>query len=295
MVMHKNVISFKPTDLISDIKPLILNSNHNNYPVIENGKLIGVIGRDNLISLERDKVILVDHNEYVQAAEGIAEAQILEIIDHHRLGGIQTGEPIFIRHEPVGSTATIIANMIWHRNIEMKKEIAGLLFSAIISDTILFKSTTSSKTDKETAEKLAKIANLDIENFGMEILKSGSDIENLSPSKIVYNDLKEYHIENNRIAIGQFSVLTSDKILSQKIELLKYMNQIQTKENYDMTILMITDILKESTYLIFTDEANNLISKTFENSAENNLLFLENVMSRKKQIIPPLVEASRRN
>jgi len=117
MVMHKNVISFKPTDLISDIKPLILNSNHNNYPVIENGKLIGVIGRDNLISLERDKVILVDHNEYVQAAEGIQEAQILEIIDHHRLGGIQTGEPIFIRHEPVGSTATIIARMIWHRNI----------------------------------------------------------------------------------------------------------------------------------------------------------------------------------
>jgi manganese-dependent inorganic pyrophosphatase len=294
MIMHKNVISFKPTDLISDIKPLILNSNHNNYPVIENGKLIGIIGRENLISQERDKVILVDHNEYAQAVEGVEEAQILEMIDHHRLGGIQTGEPIFIRHEPVGSTATIIANMIWHRNVKMKKVIASLLLSAIISDTVLFKSPTSTQADKETAEKLAKIANIDIENFGMEILKAGSDIDNLSPSKIVHNDLKEYQIENNRIAIGQFSVLTADKILNKQIELLKYLNSLQTKENYDMTILMITDILKESTYLIFTNEANSLISKTFENLAKDNLLFLQNVMSRKKQIIPPLVEASRR-
>lgn len=157
MVMQPAVVAFKPGDLVADIKNVIVDTNHRNYPVAENGRLAGLVNRDRLIMPEREKIILVDHNERSQAVEGIEEAQIVEIIDHHRLGGLVTGEPIFIRHEPVGSTATIVANMFWHRGADMPKTVAGLLLAAVLSDTVLFKSPTATAKDKETAERLAAL------------------------------------------------------------------------------------------------------------------------------------------
>lgn len=293
-LMQKELISFKPTDLISDITKTIVKTNHRNYPVVENERLVGLIRRDKLIMQEKTKVILVDHNEHTQAVEGVEEAKILEIVDHHRLGGLQTGEPIFIRHEPVGSTATIVANMHWHRNIPIPKTIAGLLLSAIVSDTILFKSPTATQTDKETAEKLAKIIELDLETFGMEVLKAGAAMENKSPTEVVHNDLKEFNMAGKLIAIGQISVMAPENILKKKNNILEYMEKLQREEHYDMSILLVTDIINTSTYLIYTNEAYTLIKEGFDTEGCENMVFLEGVMSRKKQVVPPLVEASKK-
>ncbi|GBG55506.1 manganese-dependent inorganic pyrophosphatase [Sporomusaceae bacterium FL31] len=293
MIMQKKVITFKPSDLVSDIKETIASTHYRNYPVIENGKLVGLITRDQLIVPEREKIILVDHNERAQAVEGIEEAQIIEIVDHHRLGGLQTGEPIFIRHEPVGSTATIVANMHWHRGIEVPKHIAGMLLAAIVSDTVLFKSPTATAYDRETAEKLAKIAELDLVDFGMSVLKAGSGLGDMSASEIVRNDLKEFQIGEYRVAIGQLSVMDTAEVLAVKDELLTAMDAMLAKESYDMALLMVTDIIQEGTQLIYTGQPVALIAEAFGSKGDGGVVYLDGVMSRKKQVIPPMVEAAR--
>ncbi|MBP2628445.1 MAG: putative signal transduction protein with domain containing protein [Firmicutes bacterium] len=291
MIMQKNVSRFKPTDLVSDIKKNIANTNYRLYPVVENGKVVGAIHRDKLIIQERTKVILVDHNEQGQAVEGIEEVQIIEIIDHHRLGGLQTSDPIFIRHEPVGCTATIVANMHWHRDIEIPANLAGILLAAILSDTVLFKSPTCTNKDRETAEKLAAIAGLDIQEFGMSVLKAGASIKGMSISDIIGNDIKEFQIGNYRMAIGQMSVMDSEEILAIKEQLAQDMEAMCSKENYDMVLLMITNIITEGTHLIYTAQAAPLLSQAFGDSIQDSVLYLPGVMSRKKQVIPPLSEA----
>ena len=291
MIMQKKISSFKPSDLLSDIKNTVANTNYRLYPVVENGKVVGHINRDKLIVQERTKVILVDHNERGQAVEGIEEAQIMEIIDHHRLGGLQTSEPIFIRHEPVGCTATIVANMHWHRNIEIPADIAGLLLAAILSDTVLFKSPTCTTKDRETAEKLATIAGLNVQEFGMSVLKAGASIKGMSAADIISNDIKEFQIGNYRIAIGQFSVMDVEEILEIQDQLRKDMEVLRDKENYDMVLLMVTNIIAEGTHLIHVGQPVGLLSQAFGDSTQDGLLYLPGVMSRKKQVIPPLSEA----
>ncbi|EAX48989.1 Inorganic diphosphatase [Thermosinus carboxydivorans Nor1] len=293
MIMQTKVVVFKPTDLVADIKSVIVATNHRNYPVVENGRLIGLINRDRLIVPEREKVILVDHNEPGQAAEGIEEAQIVEIIDHHRLGGLETSEPIFICHEPVGATATIVANMYWHRHIDIPSQIAGLLLAAILSDTLLFKSPTATPKDRETAEKLAAAAGLDIQEFGRAVLKAGSSIAGLTPAELIQSDLKEFLIGEYRVAIAQVSVMEPAELLGLKDELLQAMQSLRAKENYDLVLLMITDILSEATHLVFVGQPAALVSQAFGQPARDGVLYLPGVMSRKKQVVPPLIEAAR--
>jgi len=297
MIMQKNISSFKVTDLVSDIKKNIANTNYRLYPVVEKGKVVGAIYRDKLIIQERTKVILVDHNEQGQAVEGIEEVQIIEIIDHHRLGGLQTSEPIFIRHEPVGCTATIVANMHWHRDIEIPVNIAGILLAAILSDTVLFKSPTCTSKDVTTAEKLAAIAGLDIQEFGMNVLEAGASIKGMSTTDIIGNDIKEFQIGNYRMAIAQMSVMNSEEILTIKEQLARDMEVMCSKENYDMVLLMVTNIITEGSHLIYTKQATPLLSQAFgdiiQDSMEDIVLYLPGVMSRKKQIIPPLSEAAK--
>ena len=295
MIMQKNISRFKITDLVSDIKKIIANTNYRLYPVVDKGKVVGEIHRDKLIIQERTKVILVDHNERGQAVDGIEDAQIVEIIDHHRLGGLQTSEPIFIRHEPVGCTATIVANMHWHRDIEIPANIAGILLAAILSDTVLFKSPTCTSKDCETAEKLATIAGLDVQEFGMSVLKAGASITGMSTADIIGNDVKEFQIGEYRLAIGQMSVMDSEEILAIKEKLVQDMEIMCSKENYDMVLLMVTNIITEGTHLMYTGQAAPLLSQAFGDNIEDNLgdniLYLPGVMSRKKQVVPPLSEA----
>lgn len=292
MIMQKNLTSFKPTDMLSDIKGTMESTQFRNYPVVENDKLVGVVSRDQLIVPERERVILVDHNERSQAVEGIEAAKIVEIIDHHRLGGIQTSEPIFTRQEPVGCTATIVANMYWHRGVEIPANIAGLLLSAIISDTVLFKSPTCTEIDKQVAEKLAQIAGVDIMKHGMALLKAGSGIGDMSPIEVAKNDLKEFQIGEYRMIVSQISVMDTSEVLAIKEELLACMENICRSEGYDMSLLMVTDIIAEGTELLFTGKPKAIIAEAFGKPASDNLISLPGVMSRKKQIIPPMAEAA---
>ena len=293
-IMKKSMISFGQQQLLSDIKGTIASTNFRNYPVVENGRLIGLVSRDNLMVPEPEQVILVDHNERGQAIEGIENARIVEIIDHHRLGGMQTGEPIYIREEPVGCTATIIANMYWQNNVEIAAPIAGLLLSAIISDTVLFKSPTCTVYDMKTAERLAGIADVKMVQYGMDMLKAGSGIGGMSPMEIVKNDMKEFQFGDYHVLISQISVMGYEEIMALKDQLLESMSAVSEQENFDLMLLMVTNILEESTELLYVGSPKTLIGDAFKKDASGNSIYLPGVMSRKKQIIPPMSEAVRR-
>ena len=293
-IMHQDPVCFKPLDLLSDIKGTMEETNYRNYPVMENGRLVGLVSRDQLMLPERDRVILVDHNERGQAVEGIEEAKIIEIIDHHRLGGVQTGEPIFTRVEPVGCTATIVSNMHWEHDVEIPPSIAGLLLSAILSDTVLFKSPTCTPRDKKTAERLAEIAGVDINEYGMAMLKAGSGIGDMTPAEIAKNDLKEFQIGDYRIIVSQISVMDPKEVMDLEPQLIDAMKHICEKEGFDMSLVMVTDILQEATYLLFAGSPRTLIGEAFKKDASGTHIYLPGVMSRKKQIIPPLSEAVKR-
>ena len=289
-IMHESPVTFKPLQLLNDIKETMHSTNYRNYPVVENGKLIGLVSRDSL-HVEKERVILVDHNERSQAVEGIEDVKIIEIIDHHRLGGIQTSEPIYTHQEPVGCTATIIANMYRRRGFDIPREIAGLLLSAIISDTVLFKSPTCTDYDKETAERLAKIAEVNIEEYGLEMLKAGSGIGDMTPAEIVKNDMKEFVIGDYRIMVSQISVMDTKEVMDLEDELIASMKNICEKDSFDMSLVMVTNIIEEATTLLFAGSPKTLIAEAFGKGADGTHIFLPGVMSRKKQIIPPLSEA----
>ena len=293
-IMHQDPVCVKTLDLLSDIKGTMEETNYRNYPVVENGRLVGIVSRDNLTMPERDRVILVDHNERGQAVEGIEAAKIVEIIDHHRLGGIQTSEPIYTHAEPVGCTATIVANMHWHRDIDIPQSIAGLLLSAILSDTVLFKSPTCTPYDKKTAERLAEIAGVDIQEYGMAMLKAGSGIGDMTPMEIAKNDLKEFTIGDYRIIVSQISVMDTKEVMDLEPQLIEAMSTICEKEGFDMSLVMVTDILEEATYLLYAGSPKTLIGEAFKKDASGTHVYLPGVMSRKKQIIPPLSEAVKR-
>ncbi len=293
-IMHDNPICFKPLDLLSDIKGTMEETNFRNYPVLENGRIVGLVSRDRLVVSEPVRVILVDHNERNQAVEGIEDAKIVEIIDHHRFGGISTSEPIYTHAEPVGCTATIVSNMHWQNDIDIPTSIAGLLLSAIISDTVLFKSPTCTPADKKAAERLAEIANVNLNTYGLDMLKAGSSVGNMTPMEIVRNDLKEFTIGTYRVIVSQTSVMGTKEIMEKEDELIAAMKSICESEGFDMSLVMITDILEEATYLLFTGSPRTLIGEAFRKDTSGTHLYLPGVMSRKKQIIPPLSEAVKR-
>ncbi len=293
MIMQKKIISFRSDDLLSDVKKVMASTNYRSYPVLDHGKLIGYITRDHLLNKTKEKVILVDHNEQSQAVEGIEEAKIIEIIDHHRLGGLRTSEPIFIRHEPVGCTATIVANMLWHRDVEIPSKIAGLLMAAIISDTMLFKSPTATPKDRDTAEKLAVLAGLNLEEFGMAVLRAGTRLGDLTVSELLRYDVKEFQIGEYRVAVAQLSVLDPEELLGAREQIEEDMESMCHRGHYDIVLFMITDIIKEGTYLLYSGKQSVLIAEAFGSGEGEELLYLPGVMSRKKQIIPPLSEAAR--
>ena len=293
-IMHPEPVCFRPMELLSDIKGLMDEYRFRSYPVVEYGKLVGIVSADEIMMPEREKVILVDHNERGQAIEGIEDAKIVEIIDHHRLGGVQTSEPIYTRQEPVGCTCTIVANMHWHRDIEIPPSIAGLLLSAILSDTVLFKSPTCTAKDKKTAEKLAEIAGVDLKEYGLAMLRAGAGIGGKSPTEIAKNDMKEFKIGDYRIIVSQISVMDPKEVLDIEEKLIAVMKDNCDREGFDMHLLMVTDILEEATYLLYAGSPRTLIGEAFKKDASGTHVYLPGVMSRKKQIIPPLSEAVKR-
>ena len=231
-------------------------------------------------------MVLVDHNEMAQTVPGLSQADLMGIIDHHRLADIQTTNPVMVRNEPVGSTATIVAGMYQDYGLMPSPRMAGLLACAVISDTVMFKSPTATPRDRQIAERMARIANESLEDLGNVVFDSGTN-STRSVSDILFTDFKEFHIAGHDLGVGQLTCLDADEILKRKDEFLAEMARAKEEKHYDFILLMLTDVLKEGTDLIFLGD-EDVINQAFSCQAKDNTVFLPKVMSRKKQIIPML-------
>ena len=291
------LITFDEDDYIDDIRDIMASVRHRDFPVLsKDGKYLGMISRRNLLGARGKKVILVDHNEKEQAVEGIAHADVSEIIDHHRLGTMQTIAPVFFRSQPLGCTSTIIYQMYNEAGVQIDKQVAGLLCSAIISDTLLFRSPTCTKVDEAAAKELASIAEIDLEEYAMQMFDAGSNLRGKEDKEIFYQDYKQFTAGKLLIGIGQVSSLNSKELKELKPRMREYMLSILDGSGMDMLFLMLTDILKESTTLICVGSgAENLVANAFhieeelERGSVDNYVELPGVVSRKKQLVPQLV------
>ncbi|MHB8170206.1 MAG: putative manganese-dependent inorganic diphosphatase [Thermincolia bacterium] len=289
MMQTENIISFEVDDLVDEARKVMLETRFRNYPVVdEENRLLGVVSRYHLLALMKKKVILVDHNEKSQAVPGLEQAEILEVIDHHRLGDVTTGEPIYFRNEPVGCTATIVTSMYNEQGIEIPPKIAGILLGAIMSDTVIFKSPTCTPRDRVAAQQLAAIAGVEAEEFGREMYKAGTSLADCTPKEIIFEDFKEFHMGDLYVGIGQVETMDSGSVAQLMDELLQEMGTIKENKGYDLVLLMVTDILQEGTVLLVVGDRVEVVEKAFGTKLDGSKTFLPGVMSRKKQVVPPL-------
>ena len=282
----EGLVCFHLDDRVDEVREKVLQFRESCYPILdENEKVVGVLTRYHLLRPRRKRVVLVDHNEIAQSVPGLEEADILEIIDHHRLADIQTTNPIYVRNEPVGSTNTIIAGMFQDRGLMPSAKMAGMMAAAILSDTVMFKSPTCTDRDIRTAERMARIANISLEELGKEIFSAS--VDGKSAEDLLMADYKEFHIAGHDFAVGQITCMDSPKMLERKEEFLKLMQEAAEKKHLSMMILMLTDVLLEGTQLIYLGD-EEIISQAFNVKPKDNMAFLPHIMSRKKQVIPML-------
>ncbi len=282
----KDIISFHLDDRVDEVREQVLKFREHCYPILDDKeKVVGVLTRYHLLRPRRKRVVLVDHNEAAQSVPGLEEAEILEIIDHHRLADIQTTNPIYMRNEPVGSTNTIIAGMFQDKGLMPSEKMAGMMAAAIISDTVMFKSPTCTERDVRTAERMARIANVSLEELGREIFSAS--LENRSTEDLLFSDYKEFHIAGHDFAVAQITCVDSPKMLERKEEFVKLMEKTSKEKDFSMMILMLTDVLKEGTQIIYLGDTE-VIRQAFNVEPKENTAFLPKVMSRKKQVIPML-------
>src|SRR5699024_7259367 len=253
--------------------------------------LRSTISRYHLISSAKKKVILVDHNERGQSIDGLEESEILEIIDHHRIADVFTGHPIYFRNEPVGSTCTIVASIMFENGRRPSKKIAGILSAGIISDTLLFRSPTSTNTDKIMLDRLAKIADLDIEAFAMEMFKAGTSLTGQTPQELLNQDFKSFTIDENKVGISQVFTMDLDSLGDMRNDLIKSMEERSTEYNYSVYILMLTDIFNQASEMIVVGEEKDQVAKAFDKSLVEDSFYAQDVLSRKKQVVPPVTNA----
>ncbi|AIM14976.1 manganese-dependent inorganic pyrophosphatase [Neobacillus sp.] len=243
------------------------------------------------VATEVNSVILVDHNERQQSADDITEVRILEVIDHHRIANFETSDPLYYRCEPVGCTATILNKMYKEHGKEIKKEIAGLMLSAIISDSLLFKSPTCTEEDVAAARELAEIAGVDAEKYGLEMLKAGADLSDKSVAELLSLDAKEFDMAGNKVEIAQVNAVDTDEILSRKEELEAAINEKIAEKNLDLFLLVVTDILNNDSIGLALGSKAAAVEKAYNVTLTDNTALLKGVVSRKKQIVPVLTEA----
>lgn len=282
-----NLCPARLTDYVDDVREMAQDNKHRAFPVIdEDGKVVGTLSRIHLLKPRRKRVVLVDHNEVAQSVPGLEQAEILEIIDHHRLADVQTGNPIYMRNEPVGSTATIVAGMFMERGLMPTMAMAGLLCCAIVSDTLMFKSPTCTPRDVQTAERMASIAHVSAEELGRMIF-SASTADDKSAADVAFQDYKEFMISGHTLGVGQVVTLDSERVLRREAEFLDVMRQRMEEKSMDMMLFMITDMLQEGSHLLFLG-ASDVIAQAFNVRPDGNHAFLPGILSRKKQIIPAL-------
>ena len=298
----EGILSFEEEDTVDEIKDVMAKKRHRDFPVIsKDGRYLGMLSRRNLLGASGKQVIMVDHNEPGQALDGMENAEILEIIDHHRLGTIQTLGPVYFRNQPLGCTSTIVYLMYQENKVEIDPQTAGLMMSAIISDTLLFRSPTCTKTDEMAARALAEIAGVDIEKYAMEMFSAASDLKQKTDREIFYQDFKTFTAGDIHFGVSQVSSLNEEELLSIKPRLFHFAKEALGEENLDMAFVMLTNILKQDTLLLAVGHrAETLIQNAFllepkkesfdfsGEEVEGYTAVLENVVSRKKQLIPPL-------
>ena len=298
----EGILSFEEEDTVDEIKDVMAKKRHRDFPVIsKDGRYLGMLSRRNLLGANGKQVIMVDHNELGQALDGMENAEILEIIDHHRLGTIQTLGPVYFRNQPLGCTSTIVYLMYQENKVEIDPQTAGLMMSAIISDTLLFRSPTCTKTDEMAGRALAEIAGVDIEKYAMEMFSAASDLKQKTDREIFYQDFKTFTAGDIHFGVSQVSSLNEEELLSIKPRLFHFAKEALGEENLEMSFVMLTNILKQDTLLLAVGHrADTLIQNAFllepkkesfdfsGEEVEGFTAVLENVVSRKKQLIPPL-------
>ena len=283
---QKEIVSFHLSDYLDDVREIMAKSRFRSYPILdEDDRVVGTLSRFHLLNPRRKKLVLVDHNELAQSVPGLEQAEILEIIDHHRLADIQTRQPIRVRNEPVGSTNTIITAMYQENGVVPSPRMAGLMAGAILSDTVLFKSPTCTRRDVMMAERLARMAGINLEELGHSLFSFGG--WDKSAEELLFADYKEFHISGQDLAVSQITCDDSAEILTRADDFLAVMRECRQKKGFDFVLLMITDVLMEGSHLLYVG-SDEVIQQAFGVQPKDQRLFLPGVMSRKKQVIPML-------
>lgn len=290
IMIKDNISTFNESNYLDEVKEETLNTSYRNYPVVDdNNTFLGFINRRHVLNPGKKKVILVDHNEYSQSADGLNEAEILEIVDHHKIGDISTSIPISFRNIPVGSTCTIIYQIFREMGVDIDYKIAGLLISGIISDTLYFRSPTTTDIDRKSVHELNLILNMNLDHYSTQMFKSGTSLEGHSIEDIFYKDFKEFILEQYKVGIGQVFTLDIESIFKRKDQFTEFINQTFENRSYYLLLLVITDILKQGSYLIYKCKNEKLISTAFKVEPVQGV-FVSNIISRKKQVIPKIIE-----
>ena len=285
---RKDLVSFRLDEYIDDVQNTVLESRFRAYPILDDEeKVVGTLSRFHLLRPRRKRVVLVDHNEKAQSVVGLDQAEILEIVDHHRLADIETKHPIAVRNEAVGSTNTIVAEMYQEKGLMPTAKMAGLMAAAIVSDTVMFKSPTCTQRDIDVANRMARIANVRLDELGKAIF-SATCGDDKTAEVILKTDYKEFHIAGHNLAVSQVTCMDSDRLLARKEEFLRLMRNIRQKQGFNTVVMMITDVLLDGTQLLFVGDEDSICQAFNIKNDGTNCAFLPKIMSRKKQIIPML-------
>lgn len=288
----EDLVVFYEDDTVDEVQAIMGDSRYRSYPVLDHkDHVIGSISRYHLINNSRKKLVLVDHNEKSQSIEDIEDGEIVEIIDHHRVANISTSGPVYFRNEPVGSTSTIIGKIFMEKGLRPPKAIAGLLASAIISDTLLFRSPTATPEDKRVLNILAKIANIDIEKYAMEMFRAGTSLEGVQPEELLNSDVKEFVIEGASIRVAQVFTMDLENISGIKEDLFREMERIRKEKSNDAFFLILTDIFKEVSEVVTTGKYQEELAREFDQKLEENSFVAPGLLSRKKQMLPKIKDA----
>lgn len=290
----EGLITFSTDAYTDEVRQVMAKKRHRDFPVHdEQGNYIGMISRRNLLGMGKKQLIMVDHNEAKQAVEGIDQAEILEIIDHHKLGAVETMNPVFFRNQPLGCTATIIYLMYRENNVDIDKKTAGLMCSAILSDTLMFRSPTCTAADIDAAKALAQLAGIVIEDYAVGMFRAGSNLKNKTPMDIFFQDYKRFSVNEINFGVGQISSMDADELMDIKGKIMPYMTEQLRSQGVNMIFFMLTNMIETSTILIAMGQgAEQVIENAFDApKLEEDVYRLEGVVSRKKQLIPDILTA----
>ncbi len=290
---RENLVTFKMKDYVDDVKEVMARKRYRDFPIVDNkGRFLGLISRRRLLNVRKKQVILVDHNEKSQAVDGVEEADVLEIIDHHRLGSIETMAPVFFRNQPVGCTATIVYQMYQEAGIIVEPVIAALLCSAIISDTLMFRSPTCTPMDENSARKLAELAGVDVESLAQEMFNAGSNLKGKSAEEICFLDFKQFTVNDTVFGVGQVNSMSADELKDIRKTVQPHLEKARSNHGLDMIFFMLTNIITESSELLCCGpEAREKILSAYDLPEDTETIMLKGVVSRKKQLVPTLVGA----